>query len=90
MNKTELIERVAERTGMSKSQVKKSIREMISVIIEEVQKGEKVNITGFGAFSLSKRQARNGYNPRTGGQISIPARNFPKFKPGKVFKDVTG
>lgn len=88
MNKQELIEKIADNTGLSKKDATQSIDCFITTIQEALKKGEKVAITGFGTFDVSTRKARIGRNPKTGESIEIPASKAPKFKVGKAFKDI--
>lgn len=87
MNKAELIETVAEAADMSKSDATRAVDAVTQAITETLKKDEQVSIVGFGTFSLRKRAARSGRNPRTGETISIKASNVPAFKPGKALKD---
>lgn len=87
MNKAELIETISEKAGLTKVDVEKVINGAIQVIVANVKKGEKVALAGFGQFELTKRAAKKGINPTTKEQISIPAKNAPKFKAAKAFKD---
>lgn len=82
MNKTEFINAVAEKAGLSKVDGKKAVEAMIKTIQSEMKKGEKVSILGFGSFSVVKKAARKGVNPQTKKAINIPARKVVKFKPG--------
>lgn len=87
MNKTELIEAVAEKSDLSKADVTRAVDTMIEVIGKALKKGAKVSLVGFGVFSVRKRAARKGRNPKTGAEISIPAGKTPAFKAGKQLKD---
>ncbi|WP_025270173.1 HU family DNA-binding protein [Hippea sp. KM1] len=87
MTKAELIEKVAEKTGATKSQTKKIIDAALETIMEAVAAGEKVGFAGFGTFYVSKRSARMGRNPRTGEKLQIEAFNLPSFKCGRIFKE---
>jgi DNA-binding protein HU-beta len=82
MNKTELISAVAEKSGLSKVDAKKALEATLEVIADEVKKGEKVVLIGFGTFSVAERGARKGINPQTKAVIDIPAKKSAKFKPG--------
>ncbi len=82
MNKTEFIEAVAAKAGLSKVDGKKAVEAMIQTIEGEMKKGGKVAILGFGSFTVVKKAARKGVNPKTKQKISIPARKVVKFKPG--------
>ena len=87
MNKAELIETVAQAADMSKSDATRAVDAVTQAITDTLKKDEQVSIVGFGTFSLRKRAARSGRNPRTGETISIKASNVPGFKPGKALKD---
>lgn len=86
MTKEELIEAVAKVCD-SKKQAADAVNTIIDTITKALTKGEKITLTGFGTFSVSKRAARMGVNPRTGDKIKISARTVPKFKAGKSLKD---
>ncbi len=86
MTKTELIEVVADGAGISKAASAKAVDSFIKGITKTLKKGGKVTLIGFGTFSVSKRKARKGRNPRTGETIKIPAAKLPKFSAGKAFK----
>lgn len=87
MNKTELIEKVAEKADMQKNEAAVAVKAVIDVITEAVAGGEDVQLVGFGTFKKNKRAARTGRNPQTGETTKIPAMNIPAFKAGKGFKD---
>ncbi|MBO5552517.1 MAG: HU family DNA-binding protein [Lachnospiraceae bacterium] len=87
MNKTELAEIVAKKSGLSKAASLKAIDAVTDGIITELKKGGKVQLIGFGTFDTSKRAARTGINPQTGDQIKIKASKAVRFKAGKAFKD---
>ena len=87
MNKTELIAAVAERTELSKKDAEKALKAFTDVVAEELKKGEKVQLVGFGTFEVSERAAREGRNPQTGENMKIEASRTPKFKAGKALKD---
>ena len=87
MNKAELIDAVAERTGLSKKDSDKALSAAFEVITSALQTGEKVQLVGFGVFDIKERAARIGRNPRTKEPIDIPATRAPVFKPGKILKD---
>ena len=82
MNKTELINAVAEKAGLTKVQAKAAMDATLNTIAEELLKGEKVAIIGFGTFAVAEKAARTGINPRSKEKIEIPARKVVKFKPG--------
>ena len=91
MNKTEFTVSIADRTGVSRRQADKSVAAMIDVIREALERGDKVQIPGFGTFYVNERAAREGRNPRTGEVITIAAAKVPDFKASKVLKAaVTG
>ena len=87
MNKTELVAAIAEQTELSKKDAEKALKSFIDVVTDELKKGEKVQLVGFGTFEISERAAREGRNPLTGATMSIPASKAPKFKAGKALKD---
>ena len=86
MNKTELIEAVAEATSVSKADTERVLNSLIDTVEGTVRKGEKVTIPGFGSFSVSDRKARTGRNPQTGEALKIAASRAPKFTAGSAFK----
>jgi DNA-binding protein HU-beta len=88
MKKQDFIKAVATKAGLSQDAVSKGLNTMIEVIMAELKKGNEINITGFGAFKVSTRAARNGVNPRTKAKISIPAMKSPVFRAGKTLKEV--
>jgi DNA-binding protein HU-beta len=87
MTKAELIDKIASGTGLSKADASKALDSTLNAIKSALKKGQKVTLVGFGTFSVSKRKARKGRNPRTGDVITIPASKIPKFTSGKSFKD---
>jgi DNA-binding protein HU-beta len=87
MNKAELIEKVAATTDSTKAHTERVLDATIDIIRRSVKKGDEVKLVGFGTFTKQKRKARKGRNPQTGKEINIPARNVPKFVPGKALKD---
>jgi DNA-binding protein HU-beta len=88
MTKKELIDKVAKATGLSKSHSNKALDAVLDSIKGTLKKGKKVTLPGFGSFSISKRKARMGRNPRTGEAIKIAASKLPKFSAGKALKDL--
>ena len=88
MNKAELIAAVAEKADLSKKDAEKAVKALTDVISEELVKGEKVQLVGFGTFEVSKRAAREGRNPQSGEVMKIAASKAPKFKAGKALKDM--
>jgi nucleoid DNA-binding protein len=90
MGKTDLIDAVAKATTLEKTKVKAVLETALDTITKELKRGMRVQLTGFGTFSVAKRKKRMGVNPKTGAKIAIPARKVPKFTPGKALKDVVG
>ncbi len=88
MNKTELVAAMAEKTELSKKDAEKALKAFTDVVAEELTKGEKIQLVGFGTFEVAERPAREGRNPRTGETMKIAASKAPKFKAGKALKDV--
>lgn len=88
MNKTELVAAMAEQTSLSKKDAEAALKAFIDVVSEELKKGEKVQLVGFGTFEVSERAAREGRNPQTGETMEIKASKTPKFKAGKALKDM--
>ncbi len=87
MKKQDFIKAVATAAGLSQDAVSKTLSSMIDTVTAELKGGREVNITGFGAFKVSARAARNWVNPRTGESIKIPAMNSPVFRAGKTLKE---
>jgi DNA-binding protein HU-beta len=87
MNKQELISSVAETTGLTRTDAGKAVESVFDSISTALTKGDEVRLVGFGTFSVSKRKASTGRNPRTGEPMSISASSQPKFKAGKGLKD---
>lgn len=88
MNKTELVAAMAEQTNLSKKDAEAALKAFIDVVSEELKKGEKIQLVGFGTFEVSERAAREGRNPQTGETMEIKASKTPKFKAGKALKDM--
>ena len=88
MNKTELIAAVAEKAEISKKDAEKAIKAFTDVVTDELVKGEKVQLVGFGTFEVSERAEREGRNPKTREPMTIAASKSPKFKAGKALKDM--
>ena len=82
MNKSELVEAIANESGLTKSKSAEVLNAIVNNITEALKKGEKVSLTGFGTWSTTKREARKGRNPKTGAEIEIPSKNVAKFKAG--------
>lgn len=87
MNKNDLISEVAASTGLSKNDASSSVESVFNAITKALSKGDEVRLVGFGTFSVAKRKASTGRNPRTGEPMNIPASTQPKFKAGKGLKD---
>jgi len=83
MNKAELVEEVAKQTGLSKKVCRETVDAVISTITDTLAKREKVTLVGFGSFKIITRKSRRGRNPQTGEELQIPAKEVPKFDPGK-------
>ena len=88
MNKTELVAAMAEQTQLSKKDAEAALKAFIDVVSEEMKKGEKVQLVGFGTFEVSERAERTRRNPQSGKEMVIPASKAPKFKAGKALKDL--
>ena len=88
MNKTEFISAIAEKAELSKKDAEKALKAFTDVVEEELKKGEKIQLVGFGTFEVSERAAREGRNPQTGETMKIEACKAPKFKAGKALKDM--
>jgi len=87
MNKKELVAAIAAQTELTKKDAEKAVNAFVDVVAAQLKKGDKVSLVGFGTFEVSKRDAREGRNPRTGASIKIKAAKTPKFKAGKALKD---
>ncbi len=87
MNKTELIDHIAKQADISKAAAGRALEAIVGGIRQSLKKGNSVTLVGFGTFTVSKRAARTGRNPRTGAAIKIKAAKVPKFRPGKALKD---
>lgn len=88
MNKAELITAINGQTNLSKKDVEAVLKSFVDVVSNELKKGEKVQLVGFGTFEVSERPEREGRNPRTGETMTIEASKSPKFKAGKALKDM--
>ena len=88
MNRTELVAAMAEKTQLSKKDAEAALKAFVDVVSEEMKKGEKVKLVGFGTFEVSERAAREGRNPQTGETMTIAASKTPKLKAGKALKDL--
>lgn len=87
MNKTELIDHIANDADISKAAATRALESAIEAVKQTLKKGGVVSLVGFGTFSVGKRAARIGRNPRTGAEIKIKAAKVPKFRAGKALKD---
>ncbi len=91
MNKSELVQALANETDMTKAEAQRTVDALFNtkegILASALKKGERVQITGFGTFETRKRKARTGRNPRTGEEIKIGATTSPTFRPGKALKD---
>jgi DNA-binding protein HU-beta len=87
MKKQDFIKEIANSAKLSQDAATKALNAAIEIITSELKKGGEVNITGFGAFKVSKRAARNGVNPKTSEKITIPAMSTPVFRAGKTLKE---
>jgi DNA-binding protein HU-beta len=87
MTKTELIDGLSSKLPLSKADAEKAINIVLDDIVASLKSGDRVNISGFGTFSVSDRKARTGRNPKTGEAIQISASRSARFKPGKQLKD---
>ena len=90
MNKTDLISLTAENTGLTKKDTERVVNAMLDAITAAMARGEKVQLSGFGAFDIKDREKRIGRNPHTKESIEIPATRVPVFKPSKALRDIIG
>lgn len=88
MNKADLVNSIAGKSGLTKKSVSDVLEFFMEDVMKTVKKGDSVTLTGFGTYKASKRSARTGRNPQTGASIKIPARTVPVFKAGKAFRDM--
>ncbi|MFS1539758.1 MAG: HU family DNA-binding protein [Candidatus Phlomobacter fragariae] len=87
MNKTELINKMSEKSGLTKKDSEKAVNTLIKTVIEALKSGNDVQLVGFGSFQVKQRAAREGRNPQTGETLEIAAANVPSFKAGKTLKE---
>ena len=87
MNKTDLIDRIAEKADISKASAGRALDALVDAIKTSLKEGDPVTLVGFGTFVVSRRASRSGRNPRTGETIEIESAKVPKFRPGKGLKD---
>ncbi len=88
MNKSQLIDRIAEEAGINKTEAGKALGAMLDAVTDTLKDGGKVSLIGFGTFSVQERAAREGHNPATGKKIKIAAKKVPKFKAGAELKRI--
>ena len=87
MNKADLVEKIANQTGLTKKTSRKAVDAIVSAITDSLAREEKVTLVDFGTFQVTERKARRGRNPQTRESIQIPAKKVPKFKPGKSLRE---
>ncbi len=87
MNKAELVEEVADQTGLTKRVSREAVDAIISAITDSLAREERVTLVGFGSFQVMQRKARRGRNPQTGRELQIPAKKVPKFKAGRGLRE---
>lgn len=87
MNKTQLIEAIADKSGLKKKEAEAALNAMVEAITDELKAGNKVQLVGFGTYEVKERGARSGRNPKTGETITIAASKHPAFTAGKALKD---
>jgi len=87
VNKNDLVNKVSDGTGLTKSDSAKAVDSILDTITSELKSGGDVRLVGFGTFLVTKRKATTGRNPQTGAAIQIPAANVPKFRAGKALKE---
>ncbi len=87
MNKSDLVNAIAEATGLTKKDSTAALEAFMDVVKSSLQKGETITLTGFGTFLVAVREAREGRNPQTNEKIQIPRTKVPKFRPGKALKE---
>jgi DNA-binding protein HU-beta len=87
MNKAELITAMAQKSGLTKKDTEAALTAFTEVVADELKKGEKIQLVGFGTFEVAERAERTGRNPQTGEEMTIAACKAPKFKAGKALKD---
>lgn len=87
MNKAALVDYVANKTGMTKKDVNAALDALVDAVVESVSNGDSVTLTNFGTFLSVRRKATVKRNPKTGEKVNVPAKNVPKFRPGKAFRE---
>lgn len=88
MTKSEIVNRIAQKTGMSRKDSIEALEIFLESIKDGLKEGEKISLVGFGTFFVKQKKARNGRNPRTGDKIHIPPKQIATFKPGKAFREL--
>jgi integration host factor subunit beta len=88
MTKAELVEEVAKSTELTMKDAEVIVQTVLDSIVESLQRGEKIELRGFGSFRIRERASRQGRNPKTGEKVSVPSKKVPYFKPGKELKDL--
>lgn len=88
MTKAELVEEVAKESDLTKKDAEVIVQIVLDSITDSLQRGEKIELRGFGSFRIRSRSSRQGRNPKTGSGVSVPAKRVPYFKPGKEIKDL--
>jgi len=87
MTKQEFIDKLAKKANLSKKDARSVVDSALDLIVDQVKKNNKVTLTGFGTFEARKQKATQRINPQTGRKMNVPAKNVPKFRPGKQFKE---
>ncbi|MCA1654225.1 MAG: HU family DNA-binding protein [Sphingomicrobium sp.] len=87
MNKQDLISQVADRAGLGRTEAARAVETMLEIVTGALKRGDEVRLVGFGNFSVTRRKASTGRNPRTGEPMQIKSSAQPKFRPGKILKD---
>ena len=88
MTKAELVEEVSNQSELTKKDAEVIVQTVLDSITDSLQRGEKIELRGFGSFRIRNRSSRQGRNPKTGTSVSVPAKKVPYFKPGKELKDL--
>jgi len=88
MTKAELVEEVAKESDLTKKDAEVIVQTVLDSITDALQRGEGVELRGFGSFRIRSRSPRQGRNPKTGSDVSVPAKKVPHFKPGKELRDI--
>lgn len=87
MNKTELVEYIANKTGLTKKDASAALDAVIEAVVDTVKRGNSVTLTNFGTFLSVRRAATTKRNPKTGEPVQVPEKNVPRFRPGKAFRE---